>query len=114
MTPKLESMILLELRERHLGPGRAIPRDQLMSLFGIDPKDVTQDRRFREWYSDFGIPVCEHGLYIPRGPADVDACARYLWPKMDPKRHGARMQRIYLRFPHCSPERGEQLELRIP
>jgi hypothetical protein len=113
MTAELLDRIFHFLKTQRLGPSRAIPRDKLMALFGIDSKNPTIDRAFREWYSTAGIPSCEHGLYAPRNEADVEACRLYLWPKTSPDRIRDRIERVYRAFPSCRPERGEQLELRL-
>jgi hypothetical protein len=113
MNTDLLDRIFHFLKTQRLGPSRAIPRDKLMALFGIDHQNPTIDRAFRMWYSEIGIPSCEHGLYAPRNEADVEACRLYLWPKMGPDRIRARVERIYLAFPNCRPERGEQLSLEI-
>jgi hypothetical protein len=100
------------LEVHHVGPSRAIPRTQLEAIFGLDPEDEVMDRAFRHMYSVvLGIPVCEHGLYVPRNLQDVEQCRLYLWPKMSPDRHRARMERVYAAFPKCRPEQGTQLEL---
>lgn len=114
MTPSLSTLILAYLHDHNLGPSRAIPRDRLMGHFGMDPRDVTADRAFREWYSGAGIAVCERGLFIPRNPEDVEDCRCYLWAHMSPDRLRARIERIYKAWPRCRPETGEQLELQTP
>lgn len=120
MTPALEAMILADLRARHLGPSRAIPRHKVMALFGIDSHNPTIDRAFRKWYSEIGIACCEHGLYAPRNFEDTEVCRKYLWAMMSPvyplhpDRVRARMERIYRAFPKCRPAQGEQLWPQIP
>jgi len=113
MTPDLATRILKHLKDNHLGPSRAIPRDKLMGHFGMDPKDVTADREFRLWYSEMGIPTCNEGLYWPRGKEDRDAFEKYAWPHMNPRAFRERMAAFDRMFEHCRADQGEQLRLGI-
>jgi hypothetical protein len=109
-------MILDDLKIRHFGPSRAIPREKLAAHFGISLETETQDRDFRLWYSAKGIPTCNSGLYWPRGKQDREDFARFLWAHVNPKAHALRMAAFDARFPNCVPEKppeGVQGELGI-
>ena len=97
--------------EQRIGPSRAIPRDKLMALFGLDWKEPDVDRAFRDWYRVTGILSCERGLYAPRNEADIKLCEAYLWPHMSPDRLRERMECIYRAWPKYAPVRGTQLEI---
>lgn len=113
LDPALLDRIFHFVCEQRVGPSRAIPRDKLMALFGLDAKNPDVDRAFRDWYRVTGILSCERGLYAPRNEADVKLFEAYLWPHMSPDRLRDRIENVYRAFPKCRPERGEQLELRL-
>lgn len=114
LDPALLDRIFFFIRQQRVGPSHAISRDMVMAMFGLDAKNPAVDRAFRAWYSAAGIASCEHGLYAPRNSEDVDICRAYLWPHMSPDRLRDRIEAVYRAFPKCRPERGEQLELRLP
>jgi hypothetical protein len=113
MTAEILSRVFQYVSEQRVGPSRAIPRDKLMALFGIDAESPTTDRAFRDWYRFAGIPSCEQRLYAPRNGADVKLCEQYLWCHMSPDRLRERIECIYKAFPKCRPAEGEQLGLGI-
>lgn len=107
MTPQLEQMILDDLKARHLGPSRAIPRKKLAGHFGISLETETEDKNFRDWYAALGIPTCNEGLYWPRDIHDREDFALFLWAHVNPKAHEIRMAAFDAHFPSCAPEKPE-------